>query len=225
MTVSVVTIVRDGARFLARAIESALDQTRPPDEILVVDGRSIDDTAAIAARYGIAMTQQPATGIADARNHGIASTEGQLIAFLDHDDRWLPTKLERQIDAFESNRAAGYCITMLRPIQAGDGIASHPVFAPQLARGPIRGLTPSTLVVRRSALATIGLFDPAFGIACDMEWFARAADLGVALAVVNEVLVEKLLHDRNASIDTAANRRGLLHIARASVWRKRQLAR
>jgi glycosyltransferase involved in cell wall biosynthesis len=225
VTVSVVTIVRNGARFLARAIESALDQTRPPAEILVVDGRSIDDTAAIAARYGIALTQQPATGIADARNHGIASTEGQLIAFLDHDDRWLPTKLERQIEAFENSRAAGYCITMLRPAQADDRIASHPVFAPQLARGPIRGLTPSTLVLRRSVLARIGLFDPAFGVGCDTEWFVRAADLGVALTVVDEVLVEKLLHDRNVSIDTAANRRELLHIARASVRRKQQLAR
>jgi glycosyltransferase involved in cell wall biosynthesis len=225
VTVSVVMIVRNGARFFARAIESVLDQTRPPTEIVVVDGRSIDETVAIASRYKVAVTQQPATGIADARNHGIASTRGRLIAFLDHDDYWLPTKLERQIDALERDRAAGYSVTMLNRVAASDGSAVHPALAQQLATGPVLGLTPSTLVVRRSVLGTTGPFDPAFGVGCDSDWFVRAADFGVQRAVVDEVLVEKVLHDRNASIDAAANRRELLHIMRESMRRKRQLSR
>lgn len=224
MNVSVVMIVRNGDRFIGAAIESVLEQSRPPGEILVVDGSSSDDTVAIALGYGVGVTQQPATGIADARNHGIASTSGRLIAFLDHDDRWLPTKLERQLDALEHDPAAGYCITMLRRAPAGAGITVHPVLAPQLAAGMVRGLTPSTLVLRRSVLTTVGLFDPAFGIGCDTDWFARAAALGPTVAVVADVLVEKLLHDRNASIDAAASRRELLRIARSAVQRKRQLA-
>lgn len=223
MTVSVVMIVRNGARFLAGAIESVFDQTHPPDEILVVDGRSTDETVAIAARCGALVTQQPRTGIADARNHGIAGTHGQFVAFLDHDDRWLPTKLERQLEAFADEHAAGYCVTLLREV-AVDGMAVHPVLAPQLARGPVRGLTPSTLMVRRSALETIGLFDPGYGVGCDSEWFARAAGLGLPQALVDEVLVEKVLHDRNASIDTAGTRRALLRVLRVSVRRKQRLA-
>lgn len=217
-------IVHNGARFLAGAIESVLDQTQPPSEILIVDGQSIDETVEIATSYKVAVTQQPATGIADARNHGIANTQGRLVAFLDHDDRWMSTKLERQQDALERNPAAGYCVTMLSRAAADDGTAVHPVLSPQLAERPVRGLTPSTLVIRRSALATIGLFDPAFGIGCDTDWFVRASDLGVAREVVDEVLVEKLLHDRNASIDVDASRRELLNIVRLSVQRKRQLA-
>ena len=217
-------IVRNGDRFLSAAIESALGQTRPPDEVLVVDGGSSDRTVPIAVQYGVAVTQQPATGIADARNHGIASTCGRLLAFLDHDDVWLPTKLERQIEALEKNSAAGYSVTMLRAIPAAHSITVHPVLAPLLARGPVRGLTPSTLVLRRSVLTTVGLFDPAFGIGADTDWFVRAADLGVTGAVVDEVLVEKQLHDRNASIDAGATRRELLRAARMSVQRKRHLA-
>jgi glycosyltransferase involved in cell wall biosynthesis len=217
-------IVRNGARFLAGAIESVLDQTRPPSEILVVDGRSTDETVAIAARYDVEVTQQPHTGIADARNFGITSTSGQLIAFLDNDDRWLPTKLERQLDALEHDPTAGMCVTMLNRLAAERGTAVHPTLAPQLVTGPVCGLTPSTLVVRRSVLETIGLFDPAFGLGSDTEWFARAADLGVPRIAIEEVLVEKLLHDRNASIDAGANRRALLRILRVSVRRKQHLA-
>ena len=223
MTVSVVMIVRDGARFLAGAIESVLAQTRPPDELLVVDGRSLDETLAIAARYDVPVTQQPQTGIADARNHGIASTHGHLVAFLDHDDRWLPSKLERQWDALASSEAAGYCVTLLNEAAAGDGIPVHPTLAPQLGRGPVLGLTPSALVVRRSTFDTIGAFDPSFGLGCDTEWFVRAADRGIPRATVDEALVAKLLHDRNASIDADASRRALLRSLRLSVQRKRQL--
>jgi glycosyltransferase involved in cell wall biosynthesis len=220
VTVSIVMIVRNGARLLAGAIESVLDQTLQPDEILVVDGRSTDETVAIATGYGASVTQQPRTGIADARNHGIASTQGQLVAFLDHDDRWLPTKLERQLEAF-ADHTAGYCVTLLREV-AVDGMAVHPVLAPQLARGPVRGLTPSTLMVRRNALETIGLFDPGYGVGCDSEWFARAAGLGIPQVLVDEVLVEKVLHDRNASIDTAGTRRALLRVLRVSVRHKQR---
>jgi glycosyltransferase involved in cell wall biosynthesis len=224
VTVSVVMIVRNGDRFLAAAIESVLAQTRPPSEILVVDGGSSDLTVEVAVRYGVGVTQQPATGIADARNHGVAGTSGRLIAFLDHDDRWLPTKLECQVHALQNDRSAGYCITMLRRAPAGQGITVNPVLAPQLATGPVVGLTPSALLLRRSVLATVGLFDPSFGIGCDTEWFVRAADLGVTRVVVDEVLVEKLLHDRNASIDADASRRELLRIARTAVRRKRRVA-
>ena len=212
-------VVRDGARFLAGAIESVLDQTRPPDEILVVDGCSADETLAVAARYDVAVVQQPGTGIADARNFGITRTRGQLVAFLDNDDRWLPTKLERQLDALDQDSAAGFCVTMLDRAAADDGTPVHPVLAPQLELGPVRGLTPSALVVRRSALETIGLFDPEFGLGCDTEWFARASALQVPRVDIEDVLVEKLLHDRNASIDTAATRSALLRIIRLSVRR------
>ena len=220
MTVSIVMIVRDGERFLGEAIDSALGQTRPADEILVVDGASSDATVEIAERRGLTVVQQPGTGIADARNHGIASTTGEFVAFLDHDDRWMPPKLARQLTALETS-GADYCITTLQRVAARCGVAVHPVFAEFADRGPALGLTPSTLLVRRTALATIGPFDAGHGHGCDAAWFAQAQDLGVRRHDLDEVLVEKRLHDRNTSIDAAATRRALLQIARASVERKR----
>lgn len=225
MDVSVVMIVRDGARFLPGAIESVLAQTCPPDEIMLIDGASTDETTQIAARYGVAIEQQPATGIADARNHGIARTNGELVAFLDCDDRWLPTKLERQSVLFDVPTQADYSVTMLLRRPAGAGIAIHPVFADHLASGPVRGLTPSTLVVRRSVVDRIGLFDGALGLGCDSDWFARASRLDLRRVDVDEVLVHKILHDANASIDVASTRRALLCTVRDAVRHQQRLHR
>jgi glycosyltransferase involved in cell wall biosynthesis len=96
-TVSVVIPVYNGAATLSRAIQSALSQTTPPLEVIVVDDGSQDDTAAVARRFPVKFVSQANAGPAAARNHGAQISKGQWIAFLDADDAWLPHKTERQL--------------------------------------------------------------------------------------------------------------------------------
>ena len=85
--------------FLAEAIESVFAQTYRPKEVIVVDDGSTDQTAAIARSYKeVQYIYQANQGPAIARNNGIATARGDFIAFIDHDDMWLPNKLEVQIE-------------------------------------------------------------------------------------------------------------------------------
>jgi glycosyltransferase involved in cell wall biosynthesis len=108
-TVSVIIPAYRAAATIGRALDSVLSQTRPPDEIVVVDDGSPDDLAAALEPYGAAtiLLRKPNGGTASARNLGIDRTRGDLIAFLDSDDFWEPIKLERQVAAFREHPGLG----------------------------------------------------------------------------------------------------------------------
>jgi glycosyltransferase involved in cell wall biosynthesis len=93
--VSVVIPAYNAASVLPRAIESVLGQTSRPEEVIVVDDGSTDNTAQVATQYGPSITyiRQDNAGASAARNRGIAEATGEWIAFLDSDDEWLPPKL------------------------------------------------------------------------------------------------------------------------------------
>ncbi len=96
-TIAAVIPVYNRPALIARAIESALAQERPPDEIIVVDDGSTDDTAVVAAAYGdpVRVIRQPNSGVSVARNAGVSNSQCEFIAFLDSDDLWDPSHLRR----------------------------------------------------------------------------------------------------------------------------------
>jgi glycosyltransferase involved in cell wall biosynthesis len=96
--ISVVIPCYNAARFLAETLRSVLAQTRPPFEVIVVDDGSVDESAAVAKRFGapVRVIRQPNQGESAARNRGIDGATGEWVAFLDADDVWAPEKLARQ---------------------------------------------------------------------------------------------------------------------------------
>jgi glycosyltransferase involved in cell wall biosynthesis len=98
--VSVVIPAFRSAATIRRALDSALGQTRPPDEVVVVDDGSPDDLAAVVeGAYGarVTLVRKSNGGAASARNAGLDRATGDLVAFLDADDYWEPEKLARQL--------------------------------------------------------------------------------------------------------------------------------
>jgi glycosyltransferase involved in cell wall biosynthesis len=95
-------------RTIGRAIESALAQTRPPIEIVVVDDGSTDNTAAAVATYGdsVRYVYQPNAGASAARNRGVESATAPWVAFLDSDDYWSDDHLERMAEAISATAGA-----------------------------------------------------------------------------------------------------------------------
>lgn len=218
--VSVIMVVKNGARFLTEALHSVFAQSYEPMEVLVVDGHSVDATAAIAQAYpGVRYLLQSGHGIAHAYNQGINAALGAYVAFLSHDDRWAPQKLHSQIRLMEAQPQVQYSVTRGKFF-----LEPGCTYPPGLPLARVQG-TPvlyvmETLVARRSLFQTVGLFDPQLSTAEDVDWFARANDLGITKAVIDEVLLYKRLHDQNLSAYAQENTHNLLAALHRSVQRK-----
>jgi len=102
---SVVIPAYNAEKYIGRAIDSVLAQSRRPDEIIVVDDGSTDGTAGVVESYGsqVRCIRQENGGASVARNSGIEAATGRWIAFLDADDEWLPEKLQIQTDHLKRN--------------------------------------------------------------------------------------------------------------------------
>ena len=221
-SVSVVLAVRNGARYIAEAIGSVLAQHHRPLELLVIDGASTDGTAEIATGYpGVRVDQQPGTGIPDAWNHGIRLATGDLVAFISHDDRWTGRKLDSQVGLMRDDPRLVYTVGRLRYFLE-PGAVPGPGFRPELLEGDHVGRVMETLVARREAFETVGLLSTDLSLAHDVDWYARAKDLGVPMAIVPEVVLEKRVHSDNASSRPEVNSPEMLDALRRSIRRQRE---
>ena len=185
-TVSVIIPTYNYARFLPLAIESVLAQTRPADEIIVVDDGSTDATASVVARYnerGVRYFYKENGGVSAARNLGIRESHGSLIAFLDSDDEWLPDKLALQVAHFSAHPSVGLVTGSEWEVDdAGTRAAwlnSRPplgarVMYPQILVENLVG-TPSLVMLRRRCLHRVGMFDEQIGLAQDWDLWIRIA--------------------------------------------------
>ena len=109
-TVSVIIPSHNAAAYIAQTVASVLAQTMPDLELLLVDDGSTDSTVAIVAALGdarVRVMQQANGGVCKARNRGIAEARSPFICLLDHDDWWLPNKLQRQLEVLAQQPQAG----------------------------------------------------------------------------------------------------------------------
>jgi glycosyltransferase involved in cell wall biosynthesis len=175
-SVSVVIPAYDAQRFIGAAIESVLSQSKPPDEIVVVDDGSRDDTRAIANRFAprVACITQRNSGVAAARNRGVVATATEWIAFLDADDLWRPHKLERQLHAAQTSQAdvvlcdLGLIDLEGRQLPQQPRATSLDIEPLLLHRDEIPQGTSSTILVRRALFDEIGRYDE--GLATMADW-------------------------------------------------------
>jgi len=172
MLVSIIIPAFNAERFILETVNSVLSQTYRSLELIVVDDGSSDHTASIVrelqGRDGrISLYNQDNQGSAAARNSGIAHSNGELIAFLDADDLWHSTKLEKQVDVFKRDPTIGLVYTWCRMIDTNgmiDGAtgASHTVKGYAFNRLLIENFVAngSVAMVRRDCLPPPTPIDP-----------------------------------------------------------------
>ncbi len=196
--VSIVIATHDQGRWLARAIESVRAQTFVDWELAVVDDGSTDDTAAVVEPFladdRIHYLPGARAERSLARNRGIAATRGELVAFLDADDLWLPEKLARQVACLDTHPHAGLCYTTARFVDTEerrlpDRKPPEPLPAralPRLIRGNV--LVLASVMVRRTVLDRVGGFAPLPVYGCeDWDLWLRVARVADVVGVDDEL--------------------------------------
>ncbi|MEX1047630.1 MAG: glycosyltransferase family A protein [Actinomycetota bacterium] len=217
--VSVIIPVYNEEAYLAKAISSALEQSRPPDEVVVVDDGSDDRSAEIARRFSppVRVIQQENGGISAARNRGISASREPFLAFLDADDVWLRGKLASQIAAFEDDPSLDAVFGQVEEFAEGAGRAREPHPAP--------GFLPSCALIRRAIFERVGSFSTRWDVGEWVDWYARAVEGGMRLAALPEVVARRRIHDQNQGLRRAADRGQYTEILKAALDRRRAQAK
>ena len=214
--ISVVTPVYQGERFLADAMESIRAQTRPADEVVVVDDGSTDGSAdvaeAIAADWPVLrLIRRENAGSAAARNTGIAATTGDLITFLDADDMMLPERLATQ-EAHLGAHTDADVVMGREELLLEEGVVA-PAWIRTEDDGSARPYLMS-MMARREVLERIGPFDPTFRLSQDLEWMVRARAAGVRVDTLDVVLIRRRMHGGNVVYRTQEIREAMLRAIR-----------
>jgi glycosyltransferase involved in cell wall biosynthesis len=198
--VSIIIANFNYGRFLSEAIESAIHQTHPCVEVIVIDDGSTDDSLEVARRYPVTLVPQKNQGVGAARNHGAAIAKGQYLVFLDSDDVLEATYVTHCLEALKQREeSVAYAYTGMRYFGAEDRVyCSRPFDAKALWAG---NFVHASALVRRNAFERVGGFDPTWRLGHeDYELWVRMLHHGFQGVLVPEPLLHYRRHGagRNA---------------------------
>lgn len=205
--VSVIIPAYNAMTYLPETLSSVLRQSFSDFEVLIVNDGSCDEIVQWASQIidpRVKLISQKNQGVSVARNTGIAHAQGEYVAFLDADDFWEPTKLEKQVQCLEDNPAVGlvdtWVVLALEQGELTDKIwittAEGDVWKQMAEKCLIHcGSTP---LIRHCCFETVGVFDQDLRFGEDWDMWIRIASC-YSLAVVKEPLVRYRQHPNNTS--------------------------
>jgi glycosyltransferase involved in cell wall biosynthesis len=187
--VSCIVPAYNAERYLKQALESALAQSVEV-EIIVVDDGSTDQTTAIASGFSgrVRVISQPNSGVAVARNRGLAVASAEFLAFLDSDDLWSSNKLKRQLAAFAEDPSLELCASHIQNFR-GD-------------LEPVGEAVPgynTEMLIRRTLMDRVGPFATIMQHSATLDWMLRARDAKVVERLLPDTLSYRRLHQQNMS--------------------------
>lgn len=206
--VSIIIPVYNGSDYIGEAVESALAQTYPNVEVLVVNDGSTDAGATERVARGfsnrIRYISKENGGVASALNLGIQSAEGEFISWLSHDDVYYPYKIERQVAVLRNHSAAAIAYSDYEQISAA-GATLRPIRHPRPSGVPIARILLETffingcsLLIPKTCFKRVGYFDETLRTSQDYDmWFRLAREFPWVYAP--GVVLKSRIHPRQGS--------------------------
>lgn len=223
---SVVIPTYNRAELLQRAIDSALKQTFPAHEIIVVDDGSTDNTTEVVKEYGeqVRYIWQENAGVSSARNRGIEESEGNVIAFLDSDDDWKPEKLKLQAKCFFEHDVS-VCVT--DSLEEGGPHSGKSTFEKSVLFDELRNSGPvfdafpllaqqnfintSTVAAKKECFKKVGIFDETLKATEDTDLWLRLS-VQYKFGMIHQNLGTRYLQDEGLSGDKELQYKGRVAI-------------
>jgi glycosyltransferase involved in cell wall biosynthesis len=215
--VTVITPLYNSSAFIRATLDRLKAQTFTNWESILIDDGSTDDTVQVVQPYladsRFRLVQQDNRGIAGARNTGIKDARGEWICLLDHDDLWLPTKLEKQLDYAHEHNLDLLCTDAFIVTESERWVYSRgfPDIAAAVQRAPtdpavdvfeqgirLDFLCASSVMLKRSLFEKHGLLDPEAVPADDYDMWLRCMP-NAKVGFVAEPLIEYIVHAGNYS--------------------------
>lgn len=193
LSISVVIPAYNAEKYLRECLDSIVNQTIEPCEIVCVDDGSSDATPSIAAEYpSVRLLVCEHRGVSAARNAGIRATSSTFVSFLDADDVWLPQKLEREITAlrYGADIVHGHVSEFVSDVEDVVGIRKPTMYSTAMA---------TSVTIRRSLLTSVGMFDETIFDTEFIDLWSRLKVMNPRIEVIDEVLVHRRIHSSNKS--------------------------
>lgn len=220
-TISVIIPVYNDAPYLAEALDSVLAQTRPAEQVIVIDDGSTDDSYKVAEAFlpHITLVHQANQGISAGRNAGLGMAKGDLIAFLDADDLWPADSLEVRLARLAAepylDAAYGEITQFASPDMDPEMRARLHIPTDQV---PARFA--GSMLVRRSLFDRVGPYDAQLKVGEMIDWTLRADDAGARMAGIPHLVMRRRIHGSNTMITEKPSRSDYFKALRASLARK-----
>jgi glycosyltransferase involved in cell wall biosynthesis len=220
-TVSVIIPCHNDEAYLAEALQSVLDQTLAPDEIVVIDDGSTDHSAEVAQGFGarIRLVSQENQGIGAARNRGVAASSGEIIAFLDADDLWPADSLASRLSRLAGEPRADCVFGLTQQFLSPDldpETAAGLFCPPEASAARFAG----AMLVRRAVFERVGPFKTDIKVGETIDWVSRLTDDGAPVATVPVLAMRRRIHGGNTVVKERASHGDYLRVLKAGLDRR-----
>ncbi|HRZ77425.1 MAG TPA: glycosyltransferase family 2 protein, partial [Bacteroidales bacterium] len=222
LPLSVVLPCYNAEAYLGEALDSILSREAIPQEIIVIDDGSIDDSLAIAQSYPppVKAVKQANRGAAAARNHGILLASQEFLSFLDADDIWVNAMPGTLFKALQEDPGLDMVFGMVEQFISPELPESqHTHLREELKTMP--GLLMGAMMVRRASFDRVGPLDEQLNLAEFIDWMSRAAQLGLKYQVIPDLVMRRRIHTSNQGLLKKDKMQDYTAVARAALQRRR----